>query len=680
MVLDGSTPLENTAQLDELGRVVEEQVAQAGRSETRRYRYRTNGELERAEVVGGSATVYGYDAHGNRVSVAGPGGTRTAQYDERDRLIALDGETYAYDGLGHLSSRTEGATVWRYDHDFEGRLKRVEGPGGLDIRYRLDGFGRRAQRIEGGDATATYLYAGGSLTYLVAADGTVTRFVYGHHPHVPAAMERAGVWYRIASDLRGSVRAVLEAQTGVVVQELSYGPFGEVERDTNPGFQPFGFAGGMYEPSTGLVHFGAREYLPEAGVWLTPDPLGFAAGDTALYRYVFNDPVNLTDPSGNLAFAPVMMGAFLAYKVASGAMTIADLYYAAKDLLDPCVSDGDKMKRLAEMFGDALTGFLVGKGVGALAKKAGQWVKKFLCKSSFVAGTLVAVPGAAVAVPIETLEVGDRVQTVAGGSSTEATEVDATWKVVRLETESSPSQKLTLLRPPAWLEAQEVAEGVRIFLDGEAEPVPARVVSVSAFSGPKPGPGRVVLATIESESEDVYTVSLADEPATRSLPALRGTGNHPVYSLDRGDWVEVQHLEVGERLQTAEAAVRVAALARERDAQPVYNLEVEGDHEYLAGNQWVRVHNCKAAPGVPGNPYSPQEVSHRQSELRRQLQVNPDPKTPIPDQGPGANIKGAHSSPGKEAHRPGQRNIAGKGMEEHNVKPPGRGGRGPGRK
>ncbi|EYF08357.1 hypothetical protein [Chondromyces apiculatus] len=35
--------------------------------------------------------------------------------------------------------------------------------------------------------------------------------------------------------------------------------FGRVLLDTSPGFQPFGFAGGLYDPETDLVRFGARD-------------------------------------------------------------------------------------------------------------------------------------------------------------------------------------------------------------------------------------------------------------------------------------------------------------------------------------------------------------------------------------------------------------------------------------
>jgi len=68
--------------------------------------------------------------------------------------------------------------------------------------------------------------------------------------------------------------------------------------DTNPGFQPFGFAGGLYDPQTGLVRFGVRDYDPETGRWTAKDPIGFDGGDTNLYGYVVNDPVNLFDPLG----------------------------------------------------------------------------------------------------------------------------------------------------------------------------------------------------------------------------------------------------------------------------------------------------------------------------------------------------------------------------------------------
>ena len=65
-------------------------------------------------------------------------------------------------------------------------------------------------------------------------------------------------------------------------------------------FQPFGFAGGLYDPDTGLVRFGARDYDPETGRWTAKDPILFAGRDTNVYAYVANDPVNAIDPSGKI--------------------------------------------------------------------------------------------------------------------------------------------------------------------------------------------------------------------------------------------------------------------------------------------------------------------------------------------------------------------------------------------
>jgi hypothetical protein len=45
-------------------------------------------------------------------------------------------------------------------------------------------------------------------------------------------------------------------------------------------------------------------YDPETGRWTTQDPIGFSAGDYNLFRYVGNNPTNLTDPSGLAAPPP----------------------------------------------------------------------------------------------------------------------------------------------------------------------------------------------------------------------------------------------------------------------------------------------------------------------------------------------------------------------------------------
>ncbi|MFT3777042.1 MAG: RHS repeat-associated core domain-containing protein [Ottowia sp.] len=142
------------------------------------------------------------------------------------------------------------------------------------------------------------------------ADNTLEAiFYYGDKPNVPEAMGKGGKTYRIVSDQLGSVRLVIDSQTGDVAQELDYDVWGNITKDTNPDFQPFGFAGGLYDHDTKLTRFGARDYDAETGRWTAKDPILFKGGDSNLYGYVAQNPINLVDPRGKIAivipFIPV---------------------------------------------------------------------------------------------------------------------------------------------------------------------------------------------------------------------------------------------------------------------------------------------------------------------------------------------------------------------------------------
>jgi RHS repeat-associated protein len=67
---------------------------------------------------------------------------------------------------------------------------------------------------------------------------------------------------------------------------MDYDVWGNLISDSSPGFQPFGFAGGLYDTDTKLVRFGARDYDPQTGWWTAKDPIQFNSGDTNLYAYV----------------------------------------------------------------------------------------------------------------------------------------------------------------------------------------------------------------------------------------------------------------------------------------------------------------------------------------------------------------------------------------------------------
>src|SRR5258705_11686448 len=85
---------------------------------------------------------------------------------------------------------------------------------------------------------------------LDAQNNVVSQFIYGISPTVPSYMVKGGITYALVTDLRGSVRIVVNSTTGEVAQHLDYDSWGRVTLNTQPGFQRFGFAGGLYDNAT----------------------------------------------------------------------------------------------------------------------------------------------------------------------------------------------------------------------------------------------------------------------------------------------------------------------------------------------------------------------------------------------------------------------------------------------
>ncbi len=133
----------------------------------------------------------------------------------------------------------------------------------------MDGLNRRIGKKVSGALDTAWLYKDGlnPIAELDGAGAVVSRFVYASRGNVPDYMIKGGVTYRIISDHLGSPRLVIDTTTDAVVQLMDYDTFGNVIADTNPGFQPFGFAGGLYDRPTVCQMFVL--YEPQQ----TPKPL-----------------------------------------------------------------------------------------------------------------------------------------------------------------------------------------------------------------------------------------------------------------------------------------------------------------------------------------------------------------------------------------------------------------------
>ena len=282
---------------DKLGRVVSKSEVIAGVSTPRTYQYDAAGRLAVVSSGGTQLASYGYDANGNRTQV---NGAVVATVDAQDRLLNNGAASYSYSAAGALTQKTQGAQVTSYGYDIFGNLRSVNLPGGGQIGYLVDGSNRRMGKKVNGAVTQRWVYQDAlRIAAEVDAAGAIqARFVYGERPNVPEYMVKGGATYRLITDHLGSVRLVVSSSTGAVVQRIDYDEWGRVTSDSNPGFQPFGFAGGLYDADTGLVRFGARDYDAETGRWTAKDPIRFDGGDSNLYAYVGGNPISKTDPSG----------------------------------------------------------------------------------------------------------------------------------------------------------------------------------------------------------------------------------------------------------------------------------------------------------------------------------------------------------------------------------------------
>jgi len=332
---------------DKLGRIDELAETIGGSTVTLAYSYDTAGRLIEVRQSDVPIESYTYDANSNRIQSTTAAGTIDYSYDNQDRLIETTGPTgttsYAYTNAGELESKTNPGGITSYDYDAAGNLRQVVLPNGSIIDYLIDGLDRRVGKQVNGEVVKGWLYRD-LLNPVAELDGdgnVVTRFVYGERANVPSYMIRDGKTYRIVTDHLGSPRLVIDASTGEVVQQMDYNTFGKVVTDTNPGFQPFGFAGGLYDLDTDLIRFGARDFDPETSRWTIKDPVLFRGNDSNLYGYVFNDPINNIDETG------LGLGLFSLCTTINAALSLNSFNNTLNDL-NPTIGLQDQLFRVNE--------------------------------------------------------------------------------------------------------------------------------------------------------------------------------------------------------------------------------------------------------------------------------------------------------------------------------------------
>jgi len=284
---------QTTYSRDSLGRISSLYETIGGVSKEMDYSYDSVGRLTEVWRNDTLVSQYVYDANGNRIAHITPTQIDSGTYDAQDRMLIYDGTQYFYGRNGDLETKIAGTDTTKYVYDALGNLMAVSLPTGDRIDYIVDGQNRRIAKKFDGQIVKRWVYSGqlSPVAELDSAGNVVAQFVGDY-------IVKGGNTYRIITDHLGSVRLVLDVNSGSVAERIDYDEFGNVTYDSNPDFQPFGFAGGLYDTETKLVRFGARDYDAGTGRWTNKDPIGFGGGVSNLYEYVVNDPINSLDYNG----------------------------------------------------------------------------------------------------------------------------------------------------------------------------------------------------------------------------------------------------------------------------------------------------------------------------------------------------------------------------------------------
>ncbi|WP_413291920.1 RHS repeat domain-containing protein [Bdellovibrio sp. HCB185ZH] len=258
---------------------------------------------------GSTNSTFSYDSNGNKTGGSMDGIAFTAVYDNQDRLSTWNSSTYSYNANGENTGIQNGTATSGFSYDAYGRLLASVLPSS-NYKYQYDGKGRQV-RVYSGATGATVMRRIYENDLRIAAEfndtGAITKeYVYGTSINSPDYAIISGVRYRFIKDHLGSPRLIVKSSDGTIAQRIDYSVFGQVTNNTKPGFQAYGFGGGLLISSVGLTKFGARWYDSAVGRWTSKDPLRFDGGDVNLYGYVLNDPINITDPTGKVLPVPVL--------------------------------------------------------------------------------------------------------------------------------------------------------------------------------------------------------------------------------------------------------------------------------------------------------------------------------------------------------------------------------------
>jgi RHS repeat-associated protein len=240
---------------------------------------------------------YVYDAAGNRIGLTRTNGTASllpnavasASYDAANEQTQFSGATLTYDQNGNLTNDGTNTYTW----DARNRLTAISG--GVTASFSYDALGRRVSKTINGEPKQ-FLYDGNDVVAELSGGTVSASYVRSLDIDDPFIRQTSSNEFYHADALSGTT--ALSSNAGAVQTTSAYEAFGNTSV-TGTSENAFQYAG-RENDNTGLYYYRARYYSPIEQRFLSEDPTGLRGGDPNLYGYVFNNPVNRVDPTGEI--------------------------------------------------------------------------------------------------------------------------------------------------------------------------------------------------------------------------------------------------------------------------------------------------------------------------------------------------------------------------------------------